>query len=71
MVKTLIWVAVGILALSFFGISIRALFESPTNQDNLSFILGLAHTGWQIIVDWLKHIPGLFMNLFNGIKTDP
>ena len=68
MIKTLIWVAVGLLALSFFGVSIRALYESPTNQDNLSFILTLAHTGWVMISDWFSHIPTLFNELFNGLK---
>jgi hypothetical protein len=66
MVRLIIWVVVGLLALSFFGISLRALYESPTNQENLSFLGQMLAMGWNHVADFLNylvstvtsHIPG-------------
>lgn len=38
-----------ILILSFFGISIRGIIESPTGKDNLTFVFQIIHTGWNIL----------------------
>lgn len=56
MVKLIIWVIVGLLALSFFGISLRALIDSPTNQDNIQLIWTMFSNGWHFIKLWLDGI---------------
>lgn len=53
MVRLLIWVVVALLALSFFGVSLKSLVESPVNKANLSFISQLLHQGWATISMWL------------------
>jgi hypothetical protein len=63
MVKMIIWIAIGLLALSFFGISLRGLYESPTNQDNLSFLITLLNQGWTLIVHWFQTLPDFFKNI--------
>ena len=51
MVRLIIVLVVGVLALSFFGISIRAIVESPTGADNIDFVWVLIQNGWQHVVD--------------------
>jgi len=65
MVRLIIWIIVGLLALSFFGVSLEALYNSPTNQDNISFLSTLLKQGWNVIADqlngfmeWLKELTG-------------
>lgn len=66
MIRLIIWIVIGILALSFFGISLRHIVESPTNQDNFTFAFDLVRVGWQVIVEWLKSIPAYFGSIFHG-----
>lgn len=65
MVRLIIWLVVGLLALSFFGVSLRALVESPTNQENLSFLSMLLHNGWGALVAWADEIIESLKNLVN------
>lgn len=65
MVRLIIWVVVGLLALSFFGISLRGLVENPTNQDNLSFVFAMVESGWHMILAWLSTIPDWFGDLWS------
>lgn len=51
MLKTIFWTLVLILALSFFGISIQAIVNSPAGQQNFAYIGGLLSQGWE----WLLH----------------
>jgi hypothetical protein len=61
MVKLIIWVVIGLLALSFFGISLRAVVESPQAQDNFQFLAQLLTHGWNYIVAW-------FTNTWSSVK---
>lgn len=54
MVRFIIILAIFILALSFFGISIRSIVESPVGRDNFTFIWELIRTGWHILVAWTQ-----------------
>ncbi len=56
MVNLIIWIIVGLLALSFFGISLRGLIESPTNQDNVNFLSDILTVGFNIIGTWFSGI---------------
>ncbi len=49
--KTLFWVFVLVLALSFFGISIKTIIESPAGQANFGYLIYLLSQAWQ----WLVH----------------
>ena len=53
MVRTIFWFFVLFLALSFFGISIRAIIESPTGQANLAYLTLLAVSAWQWFVQYV------------------
>jgi hypothetical protein len=51
MFRLIFWVLVLILALSFFGISLQAIIESPAGQANIHYVVTLATSLWQWIVD--------------------
>ncbi|MDP2655581.1 MAG: hypothetical protein Q8P17_03550 [bacterium] len=50
MFKLIFWLFVLILALSFFGISIQAIINSPAGQENISYVFNLLAQGWQWII---------------------
>lgn len=60
MVHLIIWAVVGLLALSFFGISLRALVDNPTNQDNVSFLMIMLDMGWNHIEAWWYDFTSVF-----------
>lgn len=62
MVRFIILVVILILALSYFGISIRDVAESPTGQENFTFVWAYVEEGWEIIV-------GFLTGLIEGIKN--
>ncbi|MCI0597715.1 hypothetical protein L0Y34_01435 [Candidatus Parcubacteria bacterium] len=62
LIKTAIWIVIGLLALSFFGISLRALVETPTTQDNWSFLVSTLEIGWDYIAAWFSD----FFSIFGG-----
>lgn len=55
MVRFIILVIILILALSYFGISIREIAESPTGEDNLSFVWARVMEGWDLLVVFLSN----------------
>ncbi|MEJ0053242.1 MAG: hypothetical protein WDN10_00745 [bacterium] len=56
MLKLIFWIVVGVLALSFFGISLRAIITSPIGQDNLGFLWMLVVQGWDAIVQFFTSL---------------
>lgn len=50
MFKLIFWVFVLILALSFFGISVQAIINSPAGQANVSYLFQILGQCWQWIV---------------------
>jgi hypothetical protein len=48
MVRFIILVVILILALSYFGISIRDVATSPAGQDNFTFVWAYVKEGWEI-----------------------
>ncbi|MGE5540943.1 MAG: hypothetical protein ACM3TU_01515 [Bacillota bacterium] len=66
MVRFLIILAILVLALSFFGISIRTIVESPTGRDNFAFIWQIVKTGWGILVGWFYILVGLIQAAIPG-----
>lgn len=53
--KAMFWVFILLLALSFFGISLRAIIYSPAGQENFGYFMHLLSQGWQWFSAWLKH----------------
>jgi multisubunit Na+/H+ antiporter MnhB subunit len=49
MLKLIIYVVVGLLVLSFFGISLQHLIDSPTTQANFHYVGQLLERGWNDI----------------------
>lgn len=56
MVRLIIWIVVALFVLSFFGISLQHLVESPTTQNNFSFFVSLLEEGWDNLLAWLTAI---------------
>lgn len=54
MVRLIIWVVIGLLALSFFGVSLQALVENPTNQNNLQYLGSMLEQGWDYLVAFFE-----------------
>lgn len=53
MARFIILVIILILALSYFGISIREVAQSPTGQDNFSFVWMYVKDGWEILTAFI------------------
>jgi hypothetical protein len=53
MIKFIIILAIAVLALSYFGISIRHIVESPSGADNFSYVWHLVQNGWEILLAWI------------------
>ncbi len=62
MTHLIVWVVIGLLALSFFGISLRALVDNPTNQDNMEFLVTTLQMGWAYIEAWI-------LDLWNSLTS--
>ncbi len=64
MVRFIILLIILVLALSYFGISIRGVVESPTGQDNFGFVWANIKEGWDIIVTWITALIQSIKNVF-------
>ena len=64
MIKLIIWIVIGLLALSFFGISLRTLVLSPTAQDNFQFANQLVASGWNAFIVWINGLGASLQHLF-------
>lgn len=53
MIRFVILIIILILALSYFGISIRDIAESPTGEDNLSYVWSYVKDGWELITTFI------------------
>ena len=56
MVRFILLVIILILALSYFGISIRDIAQSPTGEDNFSFVWTYVKDGWEIITAFIAEL---------------
>lgn len=52
-IKLIILVIAVLLVLSFFGISLQSIIDSPAGQANIQFIWEIILIGWNWIVDFL------------------
>lgn len=51
MIEIIVWVIVGILVLSFFGISLPSIINSPVGQANIQYLWDLVVLGWNWIIE--------------------
>ncbi len=65
MIRFIIVLAIGVLILSYLGISIRSIVESPYGQENFSYLWTLISNGWSIVVAW---ITGFAENVRNTVS---
>ncbi|MES2225364.1 MAG: hypothetical protein V4480_00960 [Patescibacteria group bacterium] len=49
MAKLIFYIIVGLLVLSFFGVSLQHLVQSPTTQGNFSYFWDLIVQGWNFL----------------------
>lgn len=56
MLKLILIVALAVLALSFFGVSIRAIVHSPVGQDNLTYIGQVFADIWNAFIAFMTHV---------------
>ncbi len=56
MVRFIILVIILILALSYFGISIRDVATSPAGQDNFTFVWAYVKDGWEIATAFIAQL---------------
>lgn len=50
MFKLIFWIFILFLALSYFGISIETIINSPAGRANLTYLIHVSYQGWQ----WLS-----------------
>lgn len=51
MLKLVLTIVVALLVLSFFGVSLQHIVESPTTQANFGYIGQLLAEGWHDFID--------------------
>lgn len=68
MIRTIILILVIVLVLSFFGISIQSVVNSPTGQENFGFLFDLVRDGWKIVQDSWEHFEAFLSSLFKPIS---
>lgn len=52
--KLSFWTLVLLLVLSFFGISVQSIVESPAGQANFSYVRDLLVQAWTQVTEFLK-----------------
>ncbi|MDD3531134.1 MAG: hypothetical protein PHV99_00875 [Candidatus Pacebacteria bacterium] len=52
--RTIFWALVLLLALSFFGISLQAIVNSPVGQANIHYVSGLLSDLWLWCTAWMR-----------------
>lgn len=65
MVRFIIILIIGVLALSYFGISIQNIVESPTGTDNFTYVWNFIKDGWHLIVGGIA----AFFEAIRGVFT--
>ena len=56
MLNLILWIIIFVLGLSFFGISLEAIVNSPAGQANFAYLLFLLTELWQWLVVQAQHL---------------
>jgi hypothetical protein len=54
--NALLWFFIFIVGLSFFGISLEAIVNSPAGQANFAYLLFLLSQIWEFVIDYVWNI---------------
>ncbi len=68
MLRTIILIVVIVLVLSFFGISIQSVINSPTGQENFGFLWSLIKDGWEVVKEGWNSFLGFFGEIFKPLS---
>ncbi|MDE1974893.1 MAG: hypothetical protein KGI49_00030 [Patescibacteria group bacterium] len=68
LIKMIVIIVVALLVLSYFGINLRNLVSSPTNQDNVTYIASTTVSIWD---SYLKVPAGFAWDIFVNYIWDP
>lgn len=71
MIRLIIWIFIGILALSFFGISLQNIIESPVNRQNFSYFFELVADGFDDIIAFFTVLIEYLISIFPPIPEIP
>ena len=52
--RLIFWILVLVLALSFFGISLQAIINSPAGQANFAYVYHLLTQAWLWATFWIR-----------------
>jgi hypothetical protein len=63
MLRAIILIIVLLLVLSFFGVSVQHIIESPTGQSNFSYVGDLLQQGWNALVIFFNSLFASIENL--------
>ncbi len=63
MLRLIFYAVVALLALSFFGITIQSIIDSPAGQANFDYVGDLIESGWDFIVSYLEDVVDWFRDL--------
>lgn len=55
-IKLILLVVVVLFILSFFGISLQSIIESPAGQANIAFVWGYVLIGWEWLWGFIKDV---------------
>ncbi|MDE2038072.1 MAG: hypothetical protein KGI69_02505 [Patescibacteria group bacterium] len=68
LVKLVVMIVIALLVLSYFGINLRRLVDSPTNQDNVAYIASSTAGVWN---GYLKQPATFAWGIFVSYIWDP
>ncbi|HUQ30341.1 MAG TPA: hypothetical protein VM103_02360 [Candidatus Paceibacterota bacterium] len=63
MLRLIFLIVVGVLALSFFGISLQSIINSPAGQQNFGYLWHLVLIFWNWILDLLHWVLGFIASI--------
>lgn len=50
MIRLIFYIVVGLIVLSFFGVSLQHLIENPVTQENFRYFTDLLAQGWNDLI---------------------
>ncbi len=78
MIKTIIYIIIGVVILSYLGVDIKRAVESPTTKENFSYVTQAAIYVWDHVLEkpvtyiWNEVVMKLIWNsLLEHLKSNP
>lgn len=64
MIRILFYTVIVVLILSFFGVSLQSIIDSPTGQENIAYVAGLFVWLWHAVVNAAQEALAWLVGLF-------